>query len=118
MITNESGLLKGYGRKLILFLFSDSNAVTSPKSPSLAGSSQIPVIPDRSMMREAGTKHSASISCISTSPLGCSPPVYPRSRQSGHADHGPGMAGDKRETSPKGCQRMRSGSDARGKTRK
>ena len=103
-----------------LFLFSDSNAVTSAKikSPGLAGSSQIPMTPGRSVMREAGTKPAASMPRTSTSPLGRSPPVCPRSTQSGHADHGPGMAGNNRETSPEGCQMMRSGSDARGKTRK
>ena len=121
MITNESGLLKGFGRKLVLFLFSDSNAVTSPKikSPGLAGQSQIPRIPGRSLMRETGTKHAASMPCTSTQPLGRSPPVSPRSMQSGNAHHGPGMAGDNLVTSPKGYKMMRSGSDGvRGKTRK
>ena len=54
---------KAIERNGSLFLFSDSNAVTSPKikSPGLAGSSQLPMIPGRSMMREAGTKHAASM---------------------------------------------------------
>ena len=96
--------------------------MTSPKLKSpLAGPSQIPMIPGMPIMREAGTKHAASMPSSSTSPMGRSPPVSPRSTQRGHAHHGPGMAaGDKRMTSPKGSKMMRmsSGSDARGKTRK
>ena len=103
-----------------LFLVSDSNEVTSPKlkSPGLAGS-PIPMIPGMPIMREAGTKHAASMPS-SSSPMRRSPPVSPRSMQRGHAHHGPGMAGDKRLTSPKGSKMMRtsSGSDARGNTRK
>jgi len=95
----------------------DSNEVTSPKLKSpLAGPSQIPMIPGMPIMREAGPKHAASMPSSSTSPMGRSPPVSPRSIQRGHAHHGPGMAGDKRMTSPKGSKMMRmsSGSDARG----
>ena len=79
------------------------------------------MIPGMPTMREAGTKHAASMPSSSTSPMGRSPPVSPRSMQRGHAHHGPGMAGDKRMTSPKGSKMMRmsSGSDARGgKTKK
>ena len=91
-----------------MFLFSDSNAVTSPKIKSLglAGSSQIPIIPGRPLMREAGTKHARSS------------PVSPVSMQRGHTDDVPGMTGDKCMTSPKGYKMMPSVSDARGKTRK
>ena len=101
-------------------MFSDSNAVTSPKikSPGLAGSSQLPMIPGRPMMREAGTKHAASMPCRSTSPLGRWLPVSTRSMQSEHAHQGAGMADDNCVTSPKSYKMMRSGSDARGKTRK
>lgn len=100
----------------------DSNEVTSPKlkSPGLAGPSQIPMIPGMPIVREAGSKHAASVASSSTSPMVRSPPVSPRSMQRVHAHHGPGMAGDKRVTSPKGSKvmRMSSGSDARGRTRK
>ena len=102
-----------------LFLFSDSNAVTSPKIKSLglAGSSQTPIISGRPLMREAGTKHAALMPCRSNLPLERSSPDSPVSMQRGHTDDGPGMTGDKCMTSPKGYKMMPSVSDARGKTR-
>ena len=103
-----------------MLLFSDSNAVTSPKIKSLglAGSSQIPIIPGRPLMQEAGTKYAALMPCRFNLPLERSSPDSPGSRQRGHTDDGPGMTVDKCMTSPKGYKMMPSVSDARGKTRK
>ena len=103
-----------------MLLFSDSNAVTSPKIKSLglAGSSQIPIIPGRPLMREVGTKHAALMPCRSNLPLERSCPDSPVSMHGGHNHDGPGMAGDKCMTSPKGYKMMPSVADARGKRRK
>ena len=103
-----------------MFLFSDSNAVTSPKIKSLglAGSSQIPIIPGRPLMREAGTKHAALMPCRSNLPLERSSPDSQVSMHRGHNHDVVGMAGVKCMTSPKGYKIMPSVSDARGKTRK
>ena len=103
-----------------MLLFSDSNAVTSPKIKSLglAGSSQIPIIPGRPLMREAGTKHAALMPGRSNLPLERSSPDCPDSMQRGHTHDGPGMTGDKCMTSPEGCKMIPSVSDARGRTRK
>lgn len=87
--------------------------MTSPKlkSPGLAGPSQLPMIPGMPIVREAGSKHPSAPSS-SLSPMGRSPPVSPRSMQ-----RGPGLAGEKRMTSPKGSKMMRmsTGSDGRGR---
>lgn len=93
----------------------ESTEVSSPKlkSPSLDGSSQMPGLSGLNMVREA---EDSSFPVISS--MVRSPPVSPRSMQRAHTVYAPGVAADKRGTTPKGSMskmmRMNSGPDGRG----